>query len=346
MAIRARNVILGVLVLLVVAVAGLLTMVGWEVVLGPKARAVSATPFEKTEARLKRGEYLVNGPAACFHCHSEHDLAAAPEIPIVEARKGAGWTMPIPELNNIASRNITPDQETGIGAWSDDEVARAIREGVRRDGSALFPLMPYPNFRSLDDEDVKAIVVYLRTIPAVRNTVPKRSLPGPLEYLVNTMPKPLVEPQPSHPSSTPAERGKYLATIADCRGCHSPADDKGQLLPGLEFSGGGVFHDPSQNGKEVFSVNITPDPSSNIAYYDEALFKETLRTGSVKGRVLNHIMPFNNFKTLTDEDLSDIYAYVKTFAPVKHRVSNTDAPTLCPLCGQRHGLGELNQKAK
>ena len=85
--------------------------------------------------------------------------------------------MPIPELNNIAARNITPDPETGIGAWTDDEIARAIREGVRKDGTALFPVMPYLDFATMDDEDVKSIVVYLRTIPAVKNTVPTRQLP-------------------------------------------------------------------------------------------------------------------------------------------------------------------------
>ena len=119
------------------------------------------------------------------------------------------------------------------------EIARAIREGVRRDGSALFPVMPYLSYASLDDEDVKSIVVYLRTIPAVRNTVPTRSLPGPLEYIVKTMPKPLTTPQPSHQASTPEERGKYLATIAECKSCHTPTDDQGIPLPGLEFGGGG-----------------------------------------------------------------------------------------------------------
>ncbi len=342
MTVRARTVVLGVLLLLVLVLAGGLTMIGWEVVLGPKARPVSADPFERTEARLARGKYLVEGPAACFHCHSEHDFST-PEYPRIEAKKGAGWALPVPELNDIAARNITPDMETGIGAWTDDEIARAIREGVRRDGTALFPIMPYLTYASLDDEDVKAIVVYLRTIPAVRNVVPKRSLPGPLEYLVNTMPTPIVGPRPPRPASTAVERGQYLATIADCVTCHSPADDQGQLLAGLHFAGGGLFHDPGQGGTLVFSANITPG-ASGIAHYDEALFKETIRTGRVKGRVLNHIMPFEDLKTMTDADLSDVWAYLQTLAPQPHRVSNTDPPAPCAICGQTHGLGELNRK--
>ena len=251
--------------------------------------------------------------------------------------------MPIPELNNIASRNITPDVETGIGSWSDDEVARAIREGVRKDGTALFPVMPYLEFATMDDEDVKSIVVYIRTLAPVKNVVPTRNLPGPLEYIVKTIPKPVTTPQPSHPSATAEDRGKYLVTMAGCAGCHTPSDDKGQPLPGLDFAGGGMFSDPGQNGKQVFSANITQDPSG-IAHYDEAMLIETLHTGQLKGRMLNHIMPFESFKNMKDDDIKDIFAYLKAQKPVKHRVSNTDPPAKCEICGQTHGLGELNKK--
>jgi mono/diheme cytochrome c family protein len=337
----ARNVSLGLLALVILGVLGLITAVGWQVVLGPDARPVSAEKFEVTEARLARGKYLVEGPAHCFHCHTEHDLSV-PEFPIVQAKKGAGWVMPIAELNHIASRNITPDVETGIGGWTDDEVARAIREGVRKDGTALFPLMPYMQFANMSDEDVKSVVVYLRTMPAVRNVLPKRQLPGPLEYIVNTMPKPLTAPVPAHPSSTPVERGKYLATLADCQGCHTPVDAEGIPLPGLEFAGGAPFK--LSDDPPVFSMNITKDPSG-IAHYDESLFLETLKTGRMGGRLLNHVMAFENFKNMTDEDLRDVFAYIQSVATKKHRISNTDPPTLCPVCNQKHGLGELNVKS-
>ena len=340
MRVRAKSIVLGILVLLVLLVIGGLTAVGWQIVLGPNARPVSSEKFEATDARLARGKYLAEGPAACFHCHTEHDFTD-PEYPIVQAKKGAGWVMPVPELNYIASRNITPDVETGIGTWSDDEIARAIREGVRKDGSALFPIMPYPFFATMDDEDVKSIVVYLRTLPAVKNVVPTRQLPGPLEYIVKTIPKPLTTPQPSHPASTPVERGKYLATIADCHGCHT-ASVQGQPLPGLDFGGGGSFDDPALKTK-VFSLNITQDPSG-IAHYDDTLFIQTIRTGRVTSRLVNHIMPLEFFKNMTDDDLRDIFAYIKSVPPVKHRVSNTDPPTMCPVCNQKHGLGELNVK--
>jgi len=333
---------LGVLALLVLLVVGGISAVGWQIVFGPNARAVSTEKFQASDVRLARGKYLVEGPLACFHCHTEHDFSN-PEYPIVEAKKGAGWVMPIPDLNNIASRNITSDPETGLGNWNDDEIARAIREGISRDGSALFPVMPYLSFATMDDEDVKSVVVYLRTIPAVKNTVPKRNLPGPLEFIVKTIPKPLTTPQPSHAASSPVERGKYLATLANCHECHTPQDGRGQKLAGMDFAGGNLFHDPGQNMKAVFTMNITPD-ASGIAHYDDNMFIETIRTGRVAGRTLNHIMPFEFFKNMTDDDLRDIYAFIKSVAPVKHRVSNTDEPTDCVLCGQKHGLGNLNKK--
>src|SRR6185369_12369401 len=106
-----------------------ITGVGWQVVFGPTARKVTDRKFEPTAARLARGQYLVEGPLNCFHCHTEHDVTK-PEFPPVAGRKGSGWLMPIPELGALYSRNITSDPDTGIGRWTDDEVARAVQEGV------------------------------------------------------------------------------------------------------------------------------------------------------------------------------------------------------------------------
>jgi mono/diheme cytochrome c family protein len=342
MRIRARTILIGLAAVLVLLLLGGITAIGWEVVLGPEARATTDRKFDVTDARLARGKYLVEGPAACFHCHTDHDLGT-PTYPIVESKKGAGWVMPIPELNNIAARNITPDAETGLGAWTDDEIARAIREGVSRDGRALFPVMPYLDFASMDDEDVASIVVYLRSIPAVRHATPARQLPFPLEYIARTIPKPIAQPQPSHAAASPEDRGKYLVTMASCHGCHTPADERGTPIDALAFGGGGIFKDPGNNMKPVFSMNITQD-ASGIAHYDESLFIQVLQSGRITGRTLSHIMPFQWFANITDDDLRDMWAYLKSLPPVKHRVSNTEPPTLCPLCNQQHGLGDLNVK--
>ena len=339
MRIRAKTVVLGLVALVLIIIVGGLRAIGGQVVLGPNKRPVSDRKFEVTQARLDRGKYLVEGPAHCFFCHTDHDLST-PTYPIVQAKKGAGWRMPIPELNYISARNITPDPETGLGTWTDDEIARAIREGIRKDGTALFPVMPYVDYRLLSDQDVESIVVYLRTIPPVRNQVEARNLPFPLEYIVKTIPEPLPGPVAAHPSSTAEDRGKYLATIAGCAGCHTMSDGP-TPRPGMGFAGGNKFDLPDK--KTVFTANITMDPSG-IAHYDDSLFIQTLRTGSI--RLLTHVMPFEFFKNMTDDDLRDVFAYLKAQPHVKHRISNTDPPTMCPVCEQEHGLGSLNVRAK
>ncbi|HEY6357487.1 MAG TPA: c-type cytochrome, partial [Vicinamibacterales bacterium] len=244
---RARTIVFGVLGLVVLVVLGGLTAVGWQVVLGPTARPLTSRTFERTPARLARGQYLVLGVAACFHCHSDHDLSN-PEYPVKDGMMGAGWKLPIPELGDVEAPNITPDPETGIGNWSDDAVARAIQEGVTVDGRAMFPVMPYLHFRNLDNEDLASIVVYLRSIPPVKHAMPRTTLVAPLNFLVNTMPKPLASHADPPPRTTAVARGEYLVhAIAACDDCHTPTDDKGVPLPGMDFAGGGLFHDPGQN---------------------------------------------------------------------------------------------------
>ncbi len=337
------RVFLGMAGLIVVLIIGAISAVGWQIVLGPTARATTDRQFEVTEARMARGEYLAN-VAACFHCHSEHDLST-PEYPVVPGRRGAGWDMPIPELGKVVSRNITSDPETGIGLWTDDEIARAIQEGISRDGSALFPIMPYFNFRNLTDEDLASLVVYLRTLPPVKQVRARSEFIFPLNLLVNVMPQPLESSHAPVVRTTPEARGEYLVrTVAGCQDCHSPAID-GEPMEGLEFGGGAKFSDPGQDMAPVHSHNITMDPSG-IAHYDEALFIEVLKTGHIGGRMLTHIMPFENFKNLTEDDMRDIFAYLKSLPPVKHRVSNTDPKTLCVVCGETHGLGDKNVKAQ
>jgi mono/diheme cytochrome c family protein len=326
-----------VLVVIVLAFGTLLTM-GRPLLFGPKARPVTDRTFEPTEARLARGEYLVEGVAHCFQCHSPHEMSN-PSLPIVGGMKGAGWWMDeAPGLGKVVAPNITPDRETGIGSWTDDEIARAIREGVSRDGTALFPMMPYENYRHMSDEDVASVVVYLRTIAPVRNAVSRTALEFPLSRIVNTMPAPL---EASVPEPSAASRGEYLVTLAECRTCHSAAV-QGTPVPGLTFGGGFMFK-PVGMETPVYSVNITSD-ASGIAHYDYALFEQALRTGRLPGRQLSGIMPYAELSKLTDEDMRAIFEYIKAQPPVQHRVSNTDEPTDCAVCGNKHGRGNLNVK--
>ena len=135
-------------VLVLVLAAGITFTIGWRPFIGPRARALTARKFGSTPARLARGEYLVRDVTDCMACHAEHDWTAH-DAPVLPNTLGAGQDMNILKglPGKVYAPNITPDPETGVGNWSDDQLARAIREGVSHDGRALFPFMPYPDFR-------------------------------------------------------------------------------------------------------------------------------------------------------------------------------------------------------
>jgi len=332
---------LGRILLIVLSGLGLLLIaaitltIGWRPFLGPRARAVSDRQFERTAQRLARGRYLTTSAAGCETCHSAKDWKThgAPMLPGVEL---AGQEIMIPGLpGRVVAPNLTPDPETGAGRWSDDELARAIREGIGHDGRALFPMMPYDEYRILSDEDVASIVVYVRSLPAVRNPLPATQLSFPVNYLIRAVPKPVTESVHGPDDSDRLKRAAYLVTIG-C-GCHNPADRNGPL-PGMELSGGEYLKGP---WGEVTSANITPDPSG-ISYYDEAMFLKVMRTGYVGARELNSIMPFGEFQNLSDDDLKAIFAFLRTVKPVKHRVDNSLPLTYCKLCRQKHGAGDQN----
>jgi hypothetical protein len=326
-------------VLVLVLAAGITFTVGWRPFIGPRTRPLTARQFQSTPERLARGEYLVEHVCDCMGCHAEHDWTAH-EAPILPNTLGAGQDMTILKgfPGKVYSPNITPDVETGAGSWSDDQLARAIREGVSHDGRALFPFMSYLDFRHMSDEDLASVIVYLRSLHPVRKQLPKTKLIFPVNYLIRNVPEPLGAPVPEPDVSTPEKSGKYLATIAGCADYHTPQDAHGQPLPGMDFGGGLVLDGP---WGRVASANITPDPSG-ISYYDQAMFTEAVRTGFVGARKLNQIMPWHTYRKMTDEDVGAMFAYLKMLKPVQHRVDNTEPPTFCKVCRQSHGGGNQN----
>jgi mono/diheme cytochrome c family protein len=321
--------------LLLVAAAVTLT-VGWRPVVGARARPLDGSRrFEPSPARLARGKYLAEAVSGCFDCHTRFDPDSNP--PVRLSQPGAGSLFINDGALQVVAPNITPDRETGAGAWSDDALARAIREGIGHDGRALFPAMPYPNFRKMSDEDVASVVVYLRSVePARAEGLPPTRIPFPLSRLILNAPQPLAAPVSPPDLSTQEKRGEYLTTIANCRDCHTPMR-RGEYLEGLEMAGGSTI----PGGERAVSANLTPDPSG-IPYYDERLFLEAMRTGRVRARHLTRFMPWWSYRYMTDEDLKAVFAHLRTLKPVKHHVDNAEPPTPCKLCGNRHGLGEKN----
>ncbi|MFZ0286838.1 MAG: c-type cytochrome [Terriglobales bacterium] len=328
------TILIGVLVLVTVAIT---FTIGWRPIIGPKARPLTARKFDSTPRRLERGQYLFNHVLLCVNCHSEHDWSN-PDHPVLADMQGAGEIMPVEDLpGRVVMPNITPDPQTGAGTWTDDQLARSIREGIGHDGRALFPMMPYENFKHLSDEDLASVVVYIRSLVPVHHPLPKTELIFPVKYLIRSEPEPISAPVNAPDPANRLGWGAYLVTIAGCSDCHTPSD-RGQPIPGMDYAGGEVFSGP---WGRVASANITPD-ASGISYYDEALFVQVMHTGYVKARKLDAIMPIEQYKGMTDDDLKAMYAYLRTLKPVRHRVDNALPPTYCKLCRAKHGAGDQN----
>lgn len=338
MARLAKWLLIGVIVLAGVLAIGVTLTIGWWPFIGPKARPLSSRTFERTPQRLERGRYIATALSGCVYCHSQHDWTV-PGTLITPGMEFAGEVLPYSDLpGRIVAPNLTPDPETGAGKWTDDQLARAIREGIGHDGRALFPIMPYTHYREMSDEDVASVVVYLRSVPAVRRELPKTEIIFPVKYLIRSLPEPVTSPvAEDSPQSDPVKRGAHLVNLAGCGDCHTP-QVQGKSLPGLEFAGGGVLSGPWGN---VASANLTPDPTG-IPYYDEALFLQVIHSGYVKARPLSPIMPVMIYTNLTDSDLKAMFAYLRTLKPVKHRVDNSEPPTECKVCRQKHGGGAQN----
>jgi len=227
--------------------------------------------------------------------------------------------------------NLTPDVETGAGSWPDDALVRAIREGVGHDGRPL-KTMWWWAFRRLSDEDVRSIVVYLRTLPPVHNPLPAtRISEGERARLVKRL-RPLTGRVPQPDLSTPLARGRYLIGVADCAGCHTAWEAPRNA--GL-YAGGNLIE---RGEHKAFSANLTPDPTGMP--YDEQTFVTFMRNG--KFNTLSPMMPWFVFRNMSDSDLADIRTAMRRLWPILHRVNNTEKPTKCPVCLQEHGGGDSN----
>ncbi|HKP35560.1 MAG TPA: cytochrome c [Pyrinomonadaceae bacterium] len=324
------------LVLVALITLGITFTIGWRPFIGAKKRALTDRKFESTPQRLARGKYLVDSVNGCFGCHSDADWSK-PGAPPKAGREGAGHSWADQNMPWLVAPNITPDKETGAGNWSDDTLARAIREGIGHDGRALFPIMPYPNYQQMSDEDLASIIVYLRSVPAIRNQLPVTKMPFPLNFFIQNVPQPITSAVAPPDTSTPVARGAYLARMSSCADCHTP-QIQGQPIAGLEFAGGFILKEPTG---DVAAANITPD-ASGISYYDEGLFVRMMREGKVGARPLHASMPWIYFGKMTDDDLKSIFAYLRTLKPARHRVDNAESASACKLCKQNHGLGSSN----
>jgi mono/diheme cytochrome c family protein len=298
-----------VLVLLVVAVVAGVPAYFYGVY--PKMRPAAQMTAPKTPEAIERGRYLAEAMTGCIACHSPLDESRPGEFPQAGLEyagrvfpRGSGFP------GKLVARNLTPDPETGIGQWTDGEVVRAIREGVSRDGRPLFPLMNYPNYRDFSDEDVLAIVAYLRSRKPITRDNGQTELDFPVGMMIRTVPQPLDGPPRGVPASG-VERGRAMLQILLCAECHTPRDNRGNVTPGKELAGGTEFKGPWGT---VYSANITSHPAAGLGAYSNDDLKRVFKEGRNRaGREL-WVMPWSITKNLTDADIDALIAALREVA--------------------------------
>ena len=273
---------------------------------------------------IARGRYVVRDLANCYTCHGDTKLTAeALEGAEVPLSGGYQWVVP---PGKFYARNITSDSTTGIGSFSDGALARALRDGVGHDGRALLPFM---EMQGLSDEDLQAVISYLRTQPPVHNLVPPHefNLLGKIvkaTVLANPVASKGTPPQQT-PHGATVENGRYLVeSVMLCGTCHTQRDEKTGAFTGPHLAGSTNFLTSSDPPLSWSPPNITSDPETGkLGHLSEDEFILRFRAG----RLLPHSpMPWQGFRNVAEDDLRAIYRYLMTVTPVHSDVGPPMAP--------------------
>jgi hypothetical protein len=265
---------------------------------------------------IERGKYLAN-LGGCALCHTpmtdmgpDMTKVGGGGMKVTEKMPGGG------ELTWVGA-NIT-SHETGIGSWTDEQVIAAIREGVRPDGRKLLPIMPYMLYNSLTDDDAKAMVAFLRTLPPVDNKV---------EQVENKLP-PEAYPPVGKPENKPMPtdevgKGAYYASLMHCVMCHTPMTEKGPDMS-KAWSGGMKMEVPPEFGTgELYTSNITSHPDTGIGKWTEQQIIDAVRKATrPDGRPIFGPMMFYvpAWSQMTDEDAMALAKFIKSLPPIDNKV--------------------------
>ena len=277
---------------------------------------VASEAVAQTREQIARGKYVFGAAAGCG-CHT------VPKQPL-----NAGGRKYDGPFGTVYSSNITPDPATGIGTWTDEQIITATRAGRRPNGDRLLPVHPYTVFNGMTEQDLRDLVVYLRSLPAVNRPTPPKKITVPLFESV-FLPAWLATfaARETPPTSAPVSgvaRGEYLArAVAHCGECHTPrtmtmAVDNSRLMAG----------NPKGRGPEGSAVpNITPDRETGIGGWTEEQIADYLGTGNkpdgdVAGGLMMEVIQGSSagYKDLTKADREAIARYLRSIPAVKNRI--------------------------
>lgn len=283
-------------------------------------RSVPDLTASRDPGPVARGEFLFKTSLGCWECHGGSDANNAPS-----GGMKFDLTTLSPSLGVFYAPNITPDVETGIGSWTDGEIVRAIREGIRKDGRVLFPIMPVDPLNGLSDKDVLALVAYLRSLPPVKNHVPEREptlftktlmtfgIIGPMKQLT----EPVIAPE----RAVTPEYGRYVTKhVSLCADCHTPRNLMSgdfyydSLLAGSSFR----FGEDEPVPVTSFARNITPDTATGIGSWTEEEFLRLMTTGvGPEGKVRTRHMPYAYYGLWDSLELRAVYTFIRSIPPVR-----------------------------
>lgn len=274
------------------------------VILFSQTTACSEAPSggdEMSQADIvSHGAYIANAVAGCFHCHSP------------DANNPDAESFPLSGLiaDNFVTPNITQDLETGIGTWSDADIENALRKGKRPDGSDIHPVMPWKSYARMTEDDMSAVITWLRTQQPVSREIPRGfefSFPSenfvspPLDFVAGDR-------------SETVDRGAYLVTLAHCLRCHTPVGETGIDYAGQPGAGGNLFGPPDA---QVMSINLTTHQDSPLTHYSDAELANIIKSGTrPDGSPLAPIMGAR--PDISDSDMTAILAFLRTLPPVPY----------------------------
>ena len=327
-----------------------------DVVSNPSNNPTSNPSPTSNLSQILRGREIVT-TAGCGDCHNRGTTDPNDPKWLAGFSGGTSGKFSIAG-NNIFARNLTPDQATGLGSWTDQQIFNALRQGKDKDGNYLAPPMPWPEYQNMTDDDIRAVVAYLRSIKAVSNAVPENDngAGGPVDTSIfYPAPPPTV---PAYPGSNEIEvtnkdgnglptgpatreqvlRGRYLATAAsDCNACHSINGNN----PNDPLYMAGFAANPFNTGRfqigpvTVFARNLTPDPTVGLGQFNNNQVFQALRNGidPRDGSTLKPPMPWTATHNYTDSDTWAIIAYLRSLKPVNNAVPPDVVPPGFPGFG-------------
>jgi mono/diheme cytochrome c family protein len=265
--------------------------------LAPAVALLATTGIAAAQSPVQRGDYLVNSILNCGNCHT-------PRGPEGASKPFAGGNVFETAAFKVYSPNLTPDKETGLGNWTAEQIKNAIMKGVRPDGTAL-AMMPTGYYAVLTQRDADAIVAYLRSLKPIKNQIPTP------EYKVAL--KPDLSAPPMGKLKRKPRRGYYLATIGHCMECHTPREKGVSQIATALGVGKHEFKGPW--GVSI-SRNITSDKEKGLGAWTDAEIKRAITQGvSRNGDKLKPPMGYAAYARMTDKDLSDLIAYLRTVPP-------------------------------